>query len=173
MKCLSVGTSNILNININVGHLTQQFTEPSEGISWTLHMFHKTEWPSVYTLHSNSIPPTDGTNGLLWLVAYMSQTGYQGFPAWYCPPTVENVDVYLTSRQDFFLSPAGFIGWWNRPFSYISTLHLLPRSITFNRYFLQGTFPRSLICTANTPIHCPTAWTLSTNWQLLQQQDLH
>ena len=56
-------------------------------------MFHKTDWDFTCTLHSNLIPPTDGTNGLLRLVAYISQASYQCFPACFCHPTVGNFDV--------------------------------------------------------------------------------
>ena len=50
-------------------------------------------------LHSNLIPPKDGTNGLLCLVAYISQTGCQCFPACFCDPSVGKFDLspyYLT-----------------------------------------------------------------------------
>ena len=56
-------------------------------------MFHKTVEASVYTLHSNPIAPTQGTNEILCLLAYISQTGYQCFPACFCHPTVGNFDV--------------------------------------------------------------------------------
>ena len=58
---------------------------------WSYWHFTKLTGPSAYTLHSNPILATDGTNGLLWLVTYISQTGHQSFPACLCHPTVGNV----------------------------------------------------------------------------------
>ena len=52
-----------------ITNLSQKFTQPSEGISYLFCEFceasARVTWPSAYTLHSNPIPPTDGTNGLL------------------------------------------------------------------------------------------------------------
>ena len=78
-------------------NFSQNVTEPSKGTSYSvgdlcLH-FTKLTGSSAYTLHSNPIPPTDGTNGLLWLVSYISQTGHQCLPACFCHPSVGNVDV--------------------------------------------------------------------------------
>ena len=80
-------------------NFSQRFTQPSEGISYLvgdlwIH-FTKLFWPSAYTLHSycNPIPQKDGTNGLLRLVTYISQTGYQCFPVFFCHPTVGNFDI--------------------------------------------------------------------------------
>ena len=58
-------------------------------------------------LHSNSIPPTDGKNGFLRLVAYFSQTGLQCFPAGFCPPTVGNFDV----SPYFFKAPVHLLNY--------------------------------------------------------------
>ena len=44
--------------------------------------------------------PTDGTNGLLWLVAYISQTGYQCFPARFCHPTVAGYPRHRENREN-------------------------------------------------------------------------
>ena len=48
---------------------SQNVTEPSKGISYPVgdlcRCFTKLTGPCAYTLHSNPIPPTDGTNGLL------------------------------------------------------------------------------------------------------------
>ena len=69
-------------------NFSQNVTEPSKGISYPVGdlcwHFTRLAVSSVYTLHSNPIPPTDGTNGILWLVAYISQTGHQCFPACFC-----------------------------------------------------------------------------------------
>ena len=78
-------------------NFSQNVTEPSKGISYSVsdlcRQFTKLTGPCVYTLHSNPIPQTDGTNGLLRLVAYISQTGHQCFPACFCHLTVWNFDV--------------------------------------------------------------------------------
>ena len=48
---------------------SQKLTQPSKGISYPVgdlcRRFTKQTLPSAYTLHSNPIPPTDGTNGFL------------------------------------------------------------------------------------------------------------
>ena len=91
---------NSLPLTTNV---SQNVTEPSEGISYPVgdlcRRFTKLTGSSAYTLHSNPIPPTDGTNGLLWLVAYVSQTGQQCFPACFCHPTVGNFGISPNKRQ--------------------------------------------------------------------------
>ena len=50
-------------------NFSQNVTEPSKEISDPVgdlcQCFTKLTGPCAYTLHSNSIPPTDGTNGLL------------------------------------------------------------------------------------------------------------
>ena len=73
-------------------NFSQKFTEPSKVISYPVgdicRRFTKLTGPSAYTLHSNLIPQTDGTNGLLRLVTYIPQTGHQCFPACFCHPTV-------------------------------------------------------------------------------------
>ena len=78
-------------------NFSQNVTEPSRGISYPVddlcRCFTKLTGPCAYTLHSNLIPSTDGTNGLLWLVAYISQTGHQCFQTRFCHPTVGNFEV--------------------------------------------------------------------------------
>ena len=80
-------------------NFSQNVTEPSKGISYPAgdlcRCFTKLTGPCAYTLHSNPIAPTDGTNGLLLLVAYISQTGHQCFPACFCHPTVGKFYVSL------------------------------------------------------------------------------
>ena len=48
-------------------NFSQKVTEPSKGISYPVgdlrRRFIKVTGPCAYTLHSNPIPPTDGTNG--------------------------------------------------------------------------------------------------------------
>ena len=84
-------------------NLSQKFTEPAKRISYPVGdlcwRFTKLPWPSAYTLHFNPIPPTDGKYGLLWLVTYISQTGYQCFSACFCHPTAANFDVFPNFRQ--------------------------------------------------------------------------
>ena len=49
-------------------NLSQKLTQPSKGISYLgdfCRCFTKLTGPSAYTLQSNPISPTDGTNGLL------------------------------------------------------------------------------------------------------------
>ena len=64
-------------------NFSQKLTQPSKGISYPVGDFCRrfTKWtlPSAYTLHSNAIPETDGTNGFFLLVADISQTGQQCF----------------------------------------------------------------------------------------------
>ena len=80
-----------------VTNFSQNITEPSKGISYPVSdlcwRFTKLTGSSDYTLHNNPMPPTDGTNGLLSLVAYISQTGHQCFPACFCHPTVRYFGV--------------------------------------------------------------------------------
>ena len=53
---------NSLPLNTN---LSQNVTEPSKGISNSVGDLCRLTVPCAYTLLSNPIPPTDGTNGLL------------------------------------------------------------------------------------------------------------
>ena len=50
-------------------NISQKLTQPSEGISYPVgdlcSRFTKRTLPSAFTLHSNPISPTDGTNGFL------------------------------------------------------------------------------------------------------------
>ena len=50
-------------------NFSQKFIESSKGVSYPVgdlcRHFTKMTGLSAYTLHSNPIPPTDGTNGLL------------------------------------------------------------------------------------------------------------
>ena len=50
-------------------NFSQNVTEPSKEISYPVddlcRHFTKLTWPCAYTLHSNPIPPTDGTNDRL------------------------------------------------------------------------------------------------------------
>ena len=72
--------------------------------------------PSACTLQSNSIPLTDGTNGLLRLVTYISQTGHQCFPAYFCHPTVENFDLYPDYFiKKYFILPMSTNNYSNEP----------------------------------------------------------
>ena len=63
--------------------------------SWKpLQTFHKTDWAlCLCVTYSNLIPPRDGTNCLLRLVAYISQSGYQCFPACFSHTALGNFDV--------------------------------------------------------------------------------
>ena len=83
-------------------NLSQKLTQPSKGISSPVgdlcRHFTIQTFPPAYTLHSNQIPQTDGTNGFLGLVAYISQTGHHCFPSCFCHPTVWNFDV--SPQQD-------------------------------------------------------------------------
>ena len=91
----------------------QNVTEPSKGISYPVgdpcQRFTKLTGPCAYTLHSNQIPPTDGRNGVLWLVAYVSQTSHQCFSVCFCHPTVGNIDVspYLSLEN----TPGTYCFW--------------------------------------------------------------
>ena len=50
-------------------NFSQKLTQPSKGIRYPVvdlcRCFTKRTLPSTHTLHSNPIPPTDGTNGFL------------------------------------------------------------------------------------------------------------
>ena len=50
-------------------NISQKLTQPSKRISYQVgdlcRHFTKQTLPSAYTLHSNPIPPTEGTNGFL------------------------------------------------------------------------------------------------------------
>ena len=76
------GRCQILTINFS-----QNVTKPSKGISYPVgdlsRRFTKLKLTGscACTLHSNPILPTDDSNDLLWLVACISQTGHQCFPA--------------------------------------------------------------------------------------------
>ena len=52
-----------------ITNVSQKLTQPSKGISYQVadlyRRFTNQALPSAYTLHSNPIPPTDGTNGFL------------------------------------------------------------------------------------------------------------
>ena len=74
-------------------YVTEPFKEISYPVTDLCRRFTKLTGPCAYTLHSNPIPPRDGTNGLSLLVAYISQTGHQCFPACFCHPIVGNFDV--------------------------------------------------------------------------------
>ena len=55
-------------------NLSQKLTEPSEVIRYPVsdlcRRLTKPTGPCAYTLHSNLIPPTDGTNGLLSILSH-------------------------------------------------------------------------------------------------------
>ena len=67
-----VSTTSLYNVHQNslplTTNLLQKPTQPSEGISYPVsdlcQRFKKLTGPCAYTLHSNLIPLTDGTNGL-------------------------------------------------------------------------------------------------------------
>ena len=64
--CFKGRHQNSLPLTTNV---SQKLTQPSKGISYPVgdlcRCFTKLTGSSAYTLHSNLLPPTDGTNGPL------------------------------------------------------------------------------------------------------------
>ena len=87
--------------------------------------FTKRTLPSAYTLHPNLIPPTDGTNGFLWLVANISQTGYQCFTSMFlssccgelwrlplCNRPIKGRRQNSSVASGDFLQRMTNVGWW-------------------------------------------------------------
>ena len=64
-------------------NFSQKLTQPSKGISYPVGDLADVSQNKLCPLpihhYSNPIPPTDGTNGLLCIVAYMSPTCYKYF----------------------------------------------------------------------------------------------
>ena len=118
---------NSLSLTTN---FSQNATEPIKVISYPVgHLcrrFTKLTGPCTCTLYSNPIPPTNGKNGLLCLVAYILQTGHQCFPACFCHSTVGKCDV-----SQYFNFPVRTMDtvWVYRPYSVNGRAGLQTRSI--------------------------------------------
>ena len=118
-------------------NFSQKFTQSSKGISYRVtfaDVSQKLTGPSAYTLHCKPISPTDCRNGLLWLVAYISQTGSQCFS----PKTHTNLTDVKSVDSHQPIPTARFSRW-----SYINPLD--PTDFPTNmRYFprISPDFPK-------------------------------